>query len=171
MTLSKCLVLGCDETSRLKGEYLCPKCFVTITTGHIKNDDHTFLGDLQHELLVAAAMIDKLAMVSPKAVDGGIALDSNGLDSNGLDSNDLDSNDPAVLDDDEPPGKPERRLRRYYPPVYPKFQNPTDPAETWSGRGKTPRWLATELKKGKTINDFVINRVVLAFPQRKGKGQ
>jgi hypothetical protein len=91
--------------------------------------------------------------------------------SNGLDSNDLDSNDPAVLDDDEPPGKPERRLRRYYPPVYPKFQNPTDPAETWSGRGKTPRWLATELKKGKTINDFVINRVVLAFPQRKGKGQ
>ncbi len=51
-----------------------------------------------------------------------------------------------------------RRPRRKYPPVLPKFQNPADPAETWAGRGKQPRWLVTQLKAGKKINDFLINR-------------
>jgi DNA-binding protein H-NS len=51
-----------------------------------------------------------------------------------------------------------RRPRRKYPPVLPKFQNPADPAETWAGRGKQPRWLVTQLKAGKKMNDFLINR-------------
>jgi DNA-binding protein H-NS len=51
-----------------------------------------------------------------------------------------------------------RAGRRKYPPVLPKYQNPGNPSETWAGRGKQPRWLVSQLKAGKKINDFLINR-------------
>ena len=40
--------------------------------------------------------------------------------------------------------------------VAPKYRNPAKPTETWAGRGKPPRWLAAELKKGKKLTDFAI---------------
>src|SRR5882762_2476889 len=46
--------------------------------------------------------------------------------------------------------------RRRYPKVYPKYQNPAVPSETWSGRGKQPRWVVSALKAGKAIEDFEI---------------
>ncbi|MBR1230035.1 MULTISPECIES: H-NS family nucleoid-associated regulatory protein [unclassified Bradyrhizobium] len=52
-----------------------------------------------------------------------------------------------------------RAARRKYPPVLPKFQNPSDPSETWAGRGKQPRWMVLQLKAGKKMNDFLIDRV------------
>ena len=52
-----------------------------------------------------------------------------------------------------------RSARRKYPPVLPKFQNPSDPSETWAGRGKQPRWMVLQLKAGKKMNDFLIDRV------------
>jgi DNA-binding protein H-NS len=48
------------------------------------------------------------------------------------------------------------RPRRKYPKVFPKYQNPAVPAETWSGRGKQPRWLVSALKSGRTIKEFEI---------------
>ncbi len=51
-----------------------------------------------------------------------------------------------------------RTMRRKYPPVLPKYQNPSDPSETWAGRGKQPRWLTSQLKAGKKIDDFLIDR-------------
>lgn len=51
-----------------------------------------------------------------------------------------------------------RAVRRKYPPVLPKFQNPSNPAETWAGRGKQPRWLVAQIKAGKKMNDFLIDR-------------
>jgi DNA-binding protein H-NS len=48
------------------------------------------------------------------------------------------------------------RQRRAYPKVLPKYRNPKNPAETWSGRGKQPRWLTAQLRSGKKVNDFVI---------------
>jgi DNA-binding protein H-NS len=51
-----------------------------------------------------------------------------------------------------------RLLRRKYPPVLPKFRNPSDPSETWAGRGKQPRWMVAQLKAGKKMNDFLITR-------------
>ena len=51
-----------------------------------------------------------------------------------------------------------RALRRKYPPVLPKYQNPNDQSETWAGRGKQPRWLVSQLKAGKKISDFLISR-------------
>jgi DNA-binding protein H-NS len=51
-----------------------------------------------------------------------------------------------------------RALRRKYPPVLPKYQNPSNPSETWAGRGKQPRWLVAQIKAGKKISDFLISR-------------
>jgi DNA-binding protein H-NS len=50
----------------------------------------------------------------------------------------------------------ESRERRKYPQVFPKYQNPSDPTETWAGRGKQPRWLVSALKAGGKIDDFRI---------------
>jgi DNA-binding protein H-NS len=52
-----------------------------------------------------------------------------------------------------------RRERRKYPRVSPKYRNPKEPSETWSGRGKQPRWLVAALKTGHTIEEFVISNV------------
>lgn len=49
--------------------------------------------------------------------------------------------------------KPERRP---YPTVFPKFFNPEDPTQTWAGRGKQPRWLASQLREGRRVDDFKI---------------
>jgi DNA-binding protein H-NS len=48
------------------------------------------------------------------------------------------------------------RRRRPYPKVLPKYQNPKDPAETWSGRGKQPHWVQAQLKAGKKLEHFLL---------------
>jgi DNA-binding protein H-NS len=48
------------------------------------------------------------------------------------------------------------KARRKYPRVFPKYRNPQTPSETWSGRGKQPRWLAAAIKAGRKIEDFKI---------------
>jgi DNA-binding protein H-NS len=53
--------------------------------------------------------------------------------------------------------KPQERRR--YPRVLPKYQNPNEPSETWSGRGKQPRWLIAALKAGRAIEDFIIGNI------------
>jgi DNA-binding protein H-NS len=62
------------------------------------------------------------------------------------------------------------RERRKYPRVFPKYQNPNEPSETWSGRGKRPRWLAAALKTGRTIEEFVISNAGSNknHPRRRG---
>jgi len=55
---------------------------------------------------------------------------------------------------DEAKGVP--RVRRKYPRVFPKYRNPMELSETWSGRGKQPRWLVAALKTGRSIEEFVI---------------
>jgi len=49
-----------------------------------------------------------------------------------------------------------RRERRPYPQVFPKYRNPADPAQTWAGRGKQPRWVTEQLRSGKKLDDFRI---------------
>lgn len=48
------------------------------------------------------------------------------------------------------------RERRKYPRVYPKYRNPNEPSQTWSGRGKKPRWLTAALRTGHSIDEFII---------------
>ncbi|WP_266171530.1 H-NS histone family protein [Dyella subtropica] len=40
--------------------------------------------------------------------------------------------------------------------VPPKYRNPADPEQTWSGRGKRPRWFNDALKAGKKEKDLAI---------------
>jgi len=48
------------------------------------------------------------------------------------------------------------RERRPYPAVAPKYRNPTQPSETWAGRGNQPRWLRAQLRSGRKLDDFRI---------------
>jgi len=50
----------------------------------------------------------------------------------------------------------EKAQRRPYPRVLPKYRNPKG-GETWAGRGKQPRWLTAQLKRGKKLDDFLIS--------------
>jgi DNA-binding protein H-NS len=53
-------------------------------------------------------------------------------------------------------GRGSKAERRQYPQVFPKYRNPEEPAETWSGRGRQPRWVIAQLKAGKKLDDFAI---------------
>src|SRR5262249_41511666 len=48
--------------------------------------------------------------------------------------------------------------------VPPKYRNPKNRAETWAGRGATPRWLRAYMKSGHKLEEFAI-----AKPGRKAK--
>lgn len=40
--------------------------------------------------------------------------------------------------------------------VAPKYRNPANSSETWSGRGKQPRWLAALTASGRRLDEFLI---------------
>lgn len=50
--------------------------------------------------------------------------------------------------------------------IEPKYCGPD--GETWAGRGAQPRWLATALKSGKKLEDFLIEKSV---SRRAGKAR
>lgn len=50
-------------------------------------------------------------------------------------------------------GAPVSRKRAAAPA---KFANPANPAETWSGRGRKPRWFAEAVAAGKSPEDLAI---------------
>jgi DNA-binding protein H-NS len=41
-------------------------------------------------------------------------------------------------------------------PVKAKYANPANTSETWTGRGRRPRWVEAALKAGKKIEDLLI---------------
>ena len=58
---------------------------------------------------------------------------------------------------------PGRRPARRHPAGFAlgceKFhRNPANPKETWTGRGKHPRWMAALIAKGKKADDFLIKK-------------
>jgi DNA-binding protein H-NS len=48
-----------------------------------------------------------------------------------------------------------RKSRRKYPKVLPRYRNPGT-AETWSGRGRRPRWVVAAEALGHTVEEFRI---------------
>ena len=40
--------------------------------------------------------------------------------------------------------------------VAPKYRNPDNKQETWTGRGRQPRWVVALLKAGKKLEDMKI---------------
>ncbi len=57
---------------------------------------------------------------------------------------------------DEVFGRRAKRTTKRTGKVPPKYQNPSDPSQTWSGRGKRPRWFNAALKSGKKEKDLLI---------------
>ena len=41
-------------------------------------------------------------------------------------------------------------------PVAPKYANPSDRSQTWSGRGRPPQWVKDAMGKGKKLEDLAI---------------
>lgn len=41
-------------------------------------------------------------------------------------------------------------------PVEPRYRNKANAEETWTGRGKQPKWLVAEIEKGAKLEDFLI---------------
>ncbi len=66
-----------------------------------------------------------------------------------------DKNMPRPVSQDQQ-AKERVKKRRKYPRVFPRYRNPDNHAETWSGRGKQPRWLAAALTRGRAIEEFKI---------------
>jgi DNA-binding protein H-NS len=54
---------------------------------------------------------------------------------------------------DELFGSGGRRKRR---PATAKYRNPADHSQTWSGRGKRPRWFSAALNAGRKERDLLI---------------
>ena len=50
-----------------------------------------------------------------------------------------------------------RPTRRRYPKVRPRYRNP-ETSETWSGRGKQPRWLKAAMEAGRSLDDLRISK-------------
>lgn len=42
--------------------------------------------------------------------------------------------------------------------IAPKYRDPANPANTWTGRGKQPRWLAGYTNGGRKVEDFLIQQ-------------
>lgn len=49
-----------------------------------------------------------------------------------------------------------KRKKNVRKAVEPRYRNPNNHEETWTGRGKHPRWLVAELQKGAKLEDFLI---------------
>jgi DNA-binding protein H-NS len=47
--------------------------------------------------------------------------------------------------------------RKVAPMVPPKYRNPNNFSETWTGRGLPPKWLKTLIDSGHNKDEFVIN--------------
>lgn len=41
-------------------------------------------------------------------------------------------------------------------PVPPKYRNPNNPTETWTGRGRQPKWVSALLEQGYTLEQLKI---------------
>ena len=54
--------------------------------------------------------------------------------------------------------KPGPRAGKKLGKVAPKYRNPANPKETWTGRGKHPRWMAALIAKGKKAEDCIIKK-------------
>lgn len=50
----------------------------------------------------------------------------------------------------------ETLLARKRGPVAAKYVNPDDPEQTWTGRGRKPRWVTEALDAGKSLDDMAV---------------
>ena len=56
----------------------------------------------------------------------------------------------------KPPATPAATARRSRGPSSNKYRHPGNATQTWAGRGQQPKWLAAEIAKGNSLEDFSI---------------
>jgi len=64
-------------------------------------------------------------------------------------------------------GRPPSRMKGMK--VAPKYRNP-DTGETWAGRGARPRWLEAQMRRGRKLEDFAIQKTA-AKRRKRAKGR
>ena len=50
----------------------------------------------------------------------------------------------------------DERLAKGKTKAAPKYANPADPTQTWTGRGRKPKWVEELLASGKSLDDAAI---------------
>src|SRR5205823_6645702 len=55
-----------------------------------------------------------------------------------------------------------QKIRRPYPKVRPKYFNPENPSQTWSGRGLKPRWFVAQIETGRKVDEFLLDDRAMA---------
>ncbi len=61
-----------------------------------------------------------------------------------------------LSDDKKPKAKAKKKPAKAKAKVKPKYRNPANPEQTWSGRGRRPLWINTALNDGADITDLEI---------------
>ncbi len=56
-----------------------------------------------------------------------------------------------------PRGTATKKARKSLGKVAPKYRNPNNANETWTGRGRQPLWLVAFTEKGRNRDEFLIN--------------
>ena len=64
----------------------------------------------------------------------------------------------GIPDKVRPRRRPAKSVSRTGRKIAPKYRNPANPKETWTGRGRQPRWLAALVAKGKKPENFLIGK-------------
>jgi DNA-binding protein H-NS len=49
---------------------------------------------------------------------------------------------------------PQFAKRSHHAKKPPKFMNPEDPTQTWTGQGRKPNWMVAKIEKGATLEQF-----------------
>jgi DNA-binding protein H-NS len=75
---------------------------------------------------------------------------------------------PTVASGDNPAPRKASAKGRKLGKVEPKYRNPEIPSQTWSGRGMQPKWLAEQVRRGKSAADFLIRASLTPKPHRPG---
>lgn len=51
---------------------------------------------------------------------------------------------------------PKSAKKKAKSPAAARYRNPSNPEQTWAGRGKRPKWLTEALENGHTLDEFLI---------------
>ncbi|WP_433853240.1 H-NS family nucleoid-associated regulatory protein [Stenotrophomonas nitritireducens] len=75
------------------------------------------------------------------------------------------------LDAEQAQPAPKGRRRRKRARVEPKYRDPDNRRNTWTGRGRMPRWLAAKTRHGRSVADFLIPGVARLTPKAPATGR
>jgi len=63
--------------------------------------------------------------------------------------------DLSDISDDPKPKKPRKKAAKK-PPAAPKYANPADKSQKWTGKGRQPKWFKDALAEGKNPEELTI---------------